>query len=309
MPFRSSFDCLWCGRAWETRSADDVEGWAQLCPDCVGRAGENGFLRFRLKAALTERSQATTGAPGGGSVALATAPRPSRGASLDGEMVAYYQARASEYDDWYLRKGRYDRGTLDNVAWATDLDAATLWLDRLPWHGRIVEIAAGTGWWSPLLASKGELWAFDAAEAPLDRARERLLAHGLRAHLHVRDAWAPPIEPDLPVPADGLFAGFWLSHVERPSLRSFLEVAQAWLAPGGLFAFVDSRTDMASGAIDHQPARDDRSTRHLADGREFTIPKVHYEPDELVEALEATGFTQIDVGVTNRFFVLGRATR
>ena len=63
-------------------------------------------------------------------------------------------------------------------------------------HGEIVELAAGTGWWSPLLASKGELSLYDAAPAPLDRARERLVAHRLRAHLHVRDAWA---EPDRPV--------------------------------------------------------------------------------------------------------------
>jgi len=27
-----------------------------LCPDCLGRAGENEFLRFRLKRALAERS-------------------------------------------------------------------------------------------------------------------------------------------------------------------------------------------------------------------------------------------------------------
>jgi hypothetical protein len=56
MPFRESFDCLWCGRAWATRTPTDLEGYAQLCPDCVGKAQENGFLRFRVKAALAERA-------------------------------------------------------------------------------------------------------------------------------------------------------------------------------------------------------------------------------------------------------------
>src|SRR5437867_6246059 len=55
MPFRESFDCLWCGRAWTTRSGADLEGWAGLCPDCLGRAQENPFLRFRLRTALAER--------------------------------------------------------------------------------------------------------------------------------------------------------------------------------------------------------------------------------------------------------------
>ena len=88
--------------------------------------------------------------------------------------------------------------------------------------GEIVELAAGTGWWSPLLASKGSLSCYDASAAPLDRARERLLAHGLRAHLHVRDAWA---EPDRPV--DAVFCGFWLSHVPSDRLPE-----RSWASSG-----------------------------------------------------------------------------
>ena len=109
-----------------------------------------------------------------------------------------------------------------------ELDAATTWLDGLPLRGEIVELAAGTGWWSALLATKGELHAYDAAAAPLDRARDRLLAHRLRAHLHVRDAWAAPDRA-----VDALFAGFWLSHVPRARLVAFLAIVRAWLKPGG----------------------------------------------------------------------------
>ena len=56
MPFRSAFACLWCGRRHRVRGPGDLEGWAQLCPECLGRAGDNEFLRFRLKRALTERA-------------------------------------------------------------------------------------------------------------------------------------------------------------------------------------------------------------------------------------------------------------
>ena len=128
-------------------------------------------------------------------------------------MIDYYEARAPEYDDWYLRRGRYARGAIHDAAWNAELDAAGRWLDGLPWQGEIVELAAGTGWWSPLLASRGELSLYDASPAALDRARERLVAHGLRAHLHVRDAWAAPDRA-----VDGLFMGFWLSHVPRERL-------------------------------------------------------------------------------------------
>src|SRR3954451_2308743 len=59
MPFRTTFDCLWCGRPHTVRDPTDVEGWAQLCPDCIGRAGDNSFLRYRLKGALAKRAKAS----------------------------------------------------------------------------------------------------------------------------------------------------------------------------------------------------------------------------------------------------------
>jgi demethylmenaquinone methyltransferase/2-methoxy-6-polyprenyl-1,4-benzoquinol methylase len=291
VPFRATFDCLWCGAAHACRGPDDLEGWAHLCPDCVGKAGDNEFLRFRLHAALTERGAAGPVAP----------PVEAPAEDMDRVMVEYYEARAPEYDDWYLRRGRYARGAIHDAAWHAELDAAGRWLDALPFSGEIVELAAGTGWWSPLLASKGELSMYDGAAAPLERARDRLVAHRLRAHLHVRDAWAPPDRA-----VDGLFAGFWLSHVPRERLASFLDVVRAWLKPGGTFAFIDSLPDPASGAVDRPPPADDRSLRRLDDGREFNIVKVYYAPDEFRAALGAAGFDPVEVTTTGRFFVLGR---
>ena len=290
---RPTFDCLWCGRSWTTRTADDLEGWAKLCPDCLGKAGDNAFLRFRLRDALAARAGASQ---------RATDTKPTPADDVDAEMVAYYEARAGEYDDWYLRRGRYAHGPIHDAAWNAELDAAGRWLDALPIRGEIVELAAGTGWWSPLLASKGELWLYDAAEAPLERARERLLAHGLRAHIHLRDAWA---EPDRAV--DAVVLGFWLSHVDRDRTAAFLALARRWLKPGGTLAIIDSLADPQSGAADHQPVVGDRATRRVADGREFTIVKVHRDAAELDAALRAAGFGEVRVETSGRFFVLADA--
>jgi demethylmenaquinone methyltransferase/2-methoxy-6-polyprenyl-1,4-benzoquinol methylase len=283
-------------------------GWAQLCPDWVGRAGENGFLRFRLKTALAERARggqppaASTpaAAPAPTSVAIAAAPA---GPVLHDEMVAYYAARAPEYDEFYLRTGRYARGAIHDMAWQVDLDVATRWLDAQPLHGEIVELAAGTGWWSPLLAQKGELHAYDAADAPLDRARERLLAHGLRAHLHRRDAWA---EPDRQV--DAVFTGFWLSHVAHEELPGFLGLVRRWLRPGGVFLFIDSLEDPQSSAAAASPHDEPGvQVRTLNDGRAFRVVKEYPRPEELEPALRAAGFADAEVTTTSRFFLLGRA--
>jgi demethylmenaquinone methyltransferase/2-methoxy-6-polyprenyl-1,4-benzoquinol methylase len=303
--YRTTFNCLWCGASHVVRGPDDLEGFAQLCPDCIGRAGENGFLRFRLKAALAEQaiSQAARPIADPGAGPAESHDDPAGPKDLSAEMRAYYEARAAEYDDWYLRLGRYARGPVHDLAWNTELDQATLWLDSLPLQGEIVELAAGTGWWSTLLAGKGALSLYDANEAPLDRARSRLLAHGLRAHIHVRDAWGAPDRT-----VDALFCGFWLSHVPRTRLAEFLGLAHAWLKPGGTFAFIDSRPDPHSGALDQPVSPDGEvSRRKLADGRTFDVVKVYWQPAELEAALTSAGFGSARVTTTERFFLLGQA--
>jgi SAM-dependent methyltransferase len=308
VPFRAAFACLWCGTDHTTRSPDDLEGWAQLCPTCVGKAGENNFLRSRLRQALTERGAAGAADTAGAAGVSPAVPSMPAVADLDADLAAdlraYYEARASEYDDWYLRRGRYARGAIHDAAWNAELDMAGRWLDAVPFSGELVELAAGTGWWSTLLASKGELSLYDTSPTALDRARDRLLAHGLRAHLHERDAWA---EPDRQVA--GLFAGFWLSHVERDRLPEFLALVGRWLKPGGRFAFLDSLPDPASGAADHPEPSGDRAVRRLDDGREFRIVQVYRRPEEYEAALSVAGFEDIAVGTTGRFFVHGSARR
>lgn len=276
--FHASFNCLWCGRPHTTRTRDDLEGWAQLCSSCVGKAQENEFLRYRLRDGLARRGDAAQ-----------------RRADEDRVLRAYYVARAAEYDDFYLGKGR---DAISLATWQADLDNATLWLDALPFKGEIVELAAGTGWWSPLLAQKGELWLYDVSNEVLERARDRLLAHNLRAHIHIRDAYA---EPDRQV--DALFCGGWLSHVLEARLAEFLETCHRWLKPGGLFAFIDE-APVEGGT----PVVNGRQHRKLKDGREFDIPKIYYESERLRAAIEAAGFKDVEIRTTSRFLVLGKAT-
>lgn len=314
MPFRATFACLWCGASHTTRGPDDLEGWAQLCPDCVGKAGDNGFLRFRLHQALAERGAASRGGAPAAASDQSPAAAPSRGdaapvtpvADLDREMIEYYEARAPEYDDWYLRHGRYAHGPIHDAAWHAELDAAGRWLDGLPMQGEIVDLAAGTGWWSPLLAAKGVASLYDASAASLARARERLVAHGLRAHLHVRDAWAAPDRP-----VDALVTGFWLSHVPVDRLDAFLAVARTWLKPGGLYAFIDSLDDPQAGTTDRVPPLDGIQRRRLADGREFRVVMAYHDVATLETALRGAGFDDVELTTTGRFFRLGvgRANR
>lgn len=38
------------------------------------------------------------------------------------EQVQYYRERASEYDEWFFRQGRYDRGEAHRQQWFSRID-------------------------------------------------------------------------------------------------------------------------------------------------------------------------------------------
>jgi len=256
MPFRRRFDCLWCGQTWGTRSDEDLEGWAALCPDCLAKADDNGFLRMRVRTALRDRAAAAeqpqTGPPG-------------------------------DWEDWYLRRGRYARGPIHDGPWTMELDEVTRWVDGLGLSGKLVELGAGMGWWSGLLAEQGELWVYDRDGGSLDAARTRLMAHGLLAHLHERD---PLARPDKTV--DVVFAAYLLgAATSDEALDARLATVTDWLVPGGSFVFVEAQ---GGSSVDGPGGR-----------------LRAWDAEALGGHLVARGFGPVEVGSTQGAFVYGEA--
>ncbi len=285
--FRASFDCLWCGTPWTTRGPDDLEGWAQLCSTCLGKAGTNPFLRVRLRAAIEARASASaagsTGEPGAaapGTPARPPAPAqaPRRAATLPAPAPTTFP------DDWFLRRGDFALGALHDTAWDAELDVVTRWLDDQPLSGRIEEPGAGVGFFSPLVADKGELHVSDPDGAALDRARDRLVAHRLRAHLHVADPWVVPARPGEPG-ADGVLAAFLLGRVRGAGLETATSSLLARLRPGGRLASIELLPDPAGGP----PS---------------TIPWTWHDPDVVEASLRRAGFRGLERTDTGRFFRL-----
>ncbi len=262
---RRAFDCLWCGKPWEVRSDDDLEGWALLCPECLGKADDNGFLRMRLRTGLRER--ATAAEAGGGSPAAV--------------------AVTGDWEDWYLRRGRFSRGPIHDGPWSMELEQVTRWLDEGVSGGVIVQLGAGMGWWAGLLAEKGESWLYEDDAASLEAARKRLVAHGLLAHLHQR---SPLAAADKSV--EVVFGAYLLGSIEgAAALRTRLAVARSWLKPGGTFIFIEAKAGPTGSSIDG-PAG----------------PLWPRDPESLRDAILASGFRSVEIGETRSAFVYGRAT-
>jgi len=287
MPFHATFDCLWCGDPWTVRDPGDLEGWALLCGTCLGRAGSNAFLRGRLRTALAERAAAGSAGPGP-SAAGSTGPAPSAaGPAAVAPARPGPRAGAPPVafpDDWFLRRGPYERGAIHDTAWAAELDMVTRWLDDLPPAARIAEPAAGVGFFSPLLAARGELHCSDPDGAALGRARERLLAHRLLAHLHVADPWVVP--PGDPV--DLVVASYLLGRLRGAGRDTAAASLRARLRPDGTLAFIDLHPDPAGGPPDR-------------------IAWSWHEPAVLEAALARAGFAAVRFTLTGRFFLLGTA--
>jgi demethylmenaquinone methyltransferase/2-methoxy-6-polyprenyl-1,4-benzoquinol methylase len=222
------------------------------------------------------------------------------------QQLEYYRARAYEYDKWWLREGRFDRGAEANARWfaeATDLERA---LARFDPRGDVLELACGTGLWTRRLVDYAtHVTAVDAAPEVLEINRSRV---GDRLVDYVQSdlfSWTPPAAA-----YDVCVFTFWLSHVPQDLFADFWGRVSSSLRPGGRVFFIDSARSERSTASDHElpSAEEATMTRRLDDGREFQIIKRFYEPRWLEQELSRCGW-ESEVGTTGEFFIYGSAHR
>jgi demethylmenaquinone methyltransferase/2-methoxy-6-polyprenyl-1,4-benzoquinol methylase len=220
------------------------------------------------------------------------------------EQIRYYRARAGEYDDWWLRRGRYDRGEEANARWFAEAAQVRAALDRFAPSGRVLELACGTGLWTQVLAEHAEhLTALDSSPETLALCTERV---GAETATYVEAdlfAWEPSEVYDV------CFFAFWLSHVPRERFAAFWELVARSLAPGGRVFLIDSARSELASARDHRLAAPGEQTmlRRLEDGREYNIVKHWFGAAELQRQIGALGW-DVELHATPTFFVYGEAS-
>ncbi len=145
-------------------------------------------------------------------------------------MQDYYAQRAAYYERVYHKPERQ-----------TDLRAMEAWMAGAFAGRRVLEIAAGTGWWIPHGARAARDWlATDLNDETLAVARAKPLPGSVR--FGRMDAYSfdglESLRGDAPF--DAAFAGCWWSHVPLAVLPGWLERLHEQLPSGARVVFLDN---------------------------------------------------------------------
>jgi SAM-dependent methyltransferase len=173
----------------------------------------------------------------------------------------YYAERAAEYDEIYLKPERQ-----------ADLARLKELLPPLVAGKKVLEIAAGTGYWTQVLArTAAGITATDVNAETIAIAAQRDYGP---APVALRTADAYRLDT-VPGEFDLVFCGFWWSHISRADVQRFLAGVRARTGPGTALVLVDNRyAEGSSTPISRtDEAGDTYQRRQLADGREFEILK------------------------------------
>ena len=178
-------------------------------------------------------------------------------------MREYYDARAPEYDDWYLGRGLFSAS--ERPGWKRELEALTRALLSLPF-AHTLDAACGTGFLTRHLP--GEVVGLDQSEGVLEIARGRCPF----ATFVSGDALALPFRDDS---FERVFTAHFYGHLDRAERLLFLAEA-ARVAPELVVCDAAARPDR-----EHEEMQE----RILEDGSSWQVYKRFFVAEELAAEL------------------------
>jgi SAM-dependent methyltransferase len=200
------------------------------------------------------------------------------------ESTIYYEQRAREYDRVYDKPERQP-----DLVMLRDRVAELL-------NGRnVLEIAAGTGWWTTAIASTARrVHGIDLATGPLEVARSR--TYGCETTFEIGDA-------------DAAFIGFLWSHLSRDELTRHLIGLARRLPRGARVVAIDNRyVEGSSTPISRTDA--DGNTyqqRVLSSGATHEVVKNFWDADTLLQIVRASQVAEseasTDVELVDHFWL------
>jgi ubiquinone/menaquinone biosynthesis C-methylase UbiE len=176
---------------------------------------------------------------------------------------AYYEARAREYDDWWLGRGRF--AERDRSGWDEELAALRQTLESLP-PARTLDVACGTGFLTRHLP--GDVAGLDQSRTMLDVAAEQ----APEADLVLGDGIALPFDDGS---FDRIFTSHFYGHLEDEDRTAFLAEARR-VAP---------ELVIADASLAHSPVAEEYQERILNDGSRWKVYKRFFTGEGLAAEL------------------------
>ena len=195
----------------------------------------------------------------------------------DLELLKYYRARASEYEQIYYR---------DVPQRQMELAADAERLQQLVQGCAVLDLACGTGYWLEKMAhTASRITAVDVSSEMIQQARQKEFAcpvDFVRADMN-----------DLPFGSTDLFdcitLGFWFSHHSRRHYSDLFDVLLTYLKENGSIWMIDNNPP-AEGLTQNSVGTDEHGNnlikRKLDSGREFTIIKNYFDAAQLRSIFE-----------------------
>ena len=180
---------------------------------------------------------------------------------METTLEEYYAKRAAEYEKIFEKPERQ-----------ADLARMRVDIPALFSGERVLEIACGTGYWTPLIAARAEsVLATDYNEETLAIARAKKYAKA-NVRFERADAYALPAWPEK---FSACYAGFWWSHIPITKLNQFLGGLRQRLQPGARVVFMDNRYVEGSSTPISRTDTDGNTyqSRKLSDGTRHEVLK------------------------------------
>ena len=151
---------------------------------------------------------------------------------IEQDMSSYYAQRAAYYERVYFKPERQ-----------AELRVMEAWLPAQFSGRRVLEVACGTGWWTPHGARDAESWlATDLNPETMAIARTKRLPACVQFETVDAYSFAQLAGRAF----DGAFAGCWWSHVPLARLAPWLQLLHERLLPGARVVLLDNSYVQAS---------------------------------------------------------------
>ena len=189
-------------------------------------------------------------------------------------MARYYAERAAYYERVYHKPERQP-----------DLRRMEAVLPSYFAGRHVLEVACGTGWWTPHGARDCASWlATDLNDETMQIARRKALPDD-KVRFQLADAYTLAEIGDARF--DAAFAGCWWSHVPLSRLRAWLDTLHGHLVPGAQVVMLDNSFVQTSNLpISRRDAQGNTyQLRTLDDGSTYEVVKNFPIAQEAVSAL------------------------